>query len=173
MARKNIDLATNPIAKNQWRAFYVARDMKLDDELTLALFEAVSAESRWRNLANDGKFGPEDVVGRDSTAEQLAEARKSMSMPNDGVGTDHASVGLLQQQVGRSFSWGSVEHAMTPELAMKTFVERAQGSKKRGTGAHRVAQDVQRSFDPTGSNYRAHEAAMTSMIERMGSECTR
>ena len=38
LAQTNLSLQSTPQAANQWRAFYVALDMGLDDELTLAMF---------------------------------------------------------------------------------------------------------------------------------------
>ena len=95
-----------------------------------------------------------------------------MTMNHDAVGTDHASLGLLQQQVGRGFWWGQVEEVMNPEYAMRTFAERAQGSKKRGQGAHKVAQSVQRSAFADGSNYLAHAPKSQALIDRLKGSCS-
>ncbi|WP_137877913.1 hypothetical protein [Microbacterium sp. 4NA327F11] len=66
----------------------------------IALMVAVT-ESGLRNLANDGVVGPEDGSVDTSSYPELAY---SLTLPNDGVGSDHASLGIMQQQA--VYSWG-------------------------------------------------------------------
>ncbi len=142
-------------ARNQWLAWYIINDEDLDAELSLAVMEAIWAESKFRNLANP-------------------KVPSSLRIDNDGMGVDHNSVGVMQQQVnsdGSSRGWGNVKQAMDPETAIRTFIGRAKGSTKRGSGAHRVAQNVQRSAFSDGSNYRAKERQAKALIERMSQSC--
>lgn len=148
-------------------ALGVAAEMNASQVATLALMEAGLAESHFKNYANDGVHGPEDDKGTPSTAGQLAEAKTSLGFPHDAVGTDHASVGFLQQQVGpkgSGFGWGTVTEIMDPAHATRVFLERAK--TKEGiaasrndaiTAAHLLAQDIQRSAFSDGRNYRKHE----------------
>lgn len=129
--------------------------MRLDNELRLALFEAAFAESNFHNYANK-------------------RVEISKNFPNDGIKQDHNSVGVMQQQVnsdGSSRGWGDVMIAMNAGASMRTFGERAKGSSKRGQGAHKVAQDVQRSAFRDGSNYLKREKQAKELIERMSKSC--
>lgn len=87
-----------------------------DGAIVVALTVALT-ETRLRNYANDGVIDSNDSGGMpdDVTPEQL---RESLDYPHDAVGTDHASVGLFQQQVGW---WGTVEVLMQPENSAATF----------------------------------------------------
>lgn len=157
LAQIDIATASNSVARNQWLAFYVANDMGLDDELTLALFEAAWTESGFHNWANP-------------------RVPASLAIGNDGLGQDHNSVGVLQQQVqsnGESRGWGSVSDAMNPEGAMRVFAQRSEGAKHRGSGADKVAQDVQRSAFANAANYRSHQSAAQDLINRMTQGCSR
>lgn len=77
-------------------------------------------ESQLKVYANDGVILPHELTGMPPgmTSEEL---RKSLEYPHDAVGTDHASVGTFQQQVG---FWGSVEELMNPAVNAKKFYER-------------------------------------------------
>jgi hypothetical protein len=155
VAKENMGLAENSVARNQWLAWYVANDVEANQEVTLALFEALYAESSFHNYAN-------------------AKVPSSLAIANDGIGKDHDSVGVLQQRVkhdGSSKGWGNGHQAMDPEYAMGEFLERAKGSRKAGQGAHKVAQSVQRSAFSDGRNYAAKEAIAHDLIYRMGKSC--
>lgn len=93
--------------------------------LVIALATAMQ-ESRLRNLAN-------------------ASVPESLSLPHDGVGRDHDSVGLFQQRPG----WGTVRQRMTPSYAAGRFydvlVDVDGWERMRLTDA---AQAVQRSGYP-------------------------
>jgi hypothetical protein len=155
LAKENAGLAENAVARNQWLAWYVANKAEANEEVTLALFEALYAEAKFKNLANP-------------------KVPSSLSISNDGTGQDHDSVGVLQQRVkkdGSSRGWGNVHQAMDPEHAMGEFLERAKGSRKAGQGAHKVAQSIQRSAFSDGRNYAAKEAVAHDLIFRMGKSC--
>ena len=76
----------------------------------------------------------------------------SMDYPHDAhhEGTDHASVGLFQQQVPL---WGPVSRCQNPVRATEHFLS-ALLPIFPGNVALQI-QRVQGSFDPTGSNYHA------------------
>jgi hypothetical protein len=155
VAKENAGLAENAVARNQWLAWYAVNKAEANEEVTLALFEALYAESGFRNYAN-------------------AKVPSSLAIANDAVGRDHDSVGVLQQRVkhdGSSKGWGNVSQAMDPEHAMGEFLKRAEGSKKAGQGAHKVAQSVQRSAFPQGDNYAKKEAVAHDLVFRMRQSC--
>ncbi len=117
----------------------------------LALFEAGLDESSFRNLANDN-------------------VPSSLSIPHDGVGNDHTSVGYLQQQVGVDgtgalFGWGTVAQAMTTQHATDAFLNTAIPLDATVVGdAATLTQAVQRSATSDGSNYRAFQAQAAAML---------
>lgn len=65
---------------------------------------------------------------------------------------DRDSVGLFQQRTSQG--WGSVDQIMNPNYSIGKFYD-ALGSAARGANPWNTAQNVQRSFDPNGNNYRA------------------
>jgi cell wall-associated NlpC family hydrolase len=71
------------------------------------------AETGYRNYANDG------------SDPRILESQKivsqSLSYPHDAVGHDHASIGILQQQV---VFWGTVGELMDPTTAARKFFDR-------------------------------------------------
>ncbi|SFP63302.1 Murein DD-endopeptidase MepM and murein hydrolase activator NlpD, contain LysM domain [Geodermatophilus dictyosporus] len=82
--------------------------------VTVALATAWQ-ESRLRMLANDGS-SPE------LTAEQAAVTATSLTLPHDGVGSDHDSVNLFQQRW--LAGWGTVAQLMDPVYAAEAFYRR-------------------------------------------------
>ena len=71
-----------------------------------------SQESGFRNYANDG-------LGNDLKPDQL-DVDRSMTFPNDAVGSDHGSVNAFQQQYPW---WGTLEELMNPATAAGKFYE--------------------------------------------------
>lgn len=146
--------ATSPVTKNQWLAWYVANDKQLNDEQTLALFEALFVESSFHDWMNPA-------------------VPSSANYPNDGIpptGGDLDSVGVLQQRVkrdGSSRGWGSVAEAMDPEHAINEFAQRALGA--HGSTAGRLAQAVQHSAYP--ARYDQQEQQASDLIARMSQGC--
>jgi hypothetical protein len=65
------------------------------------LYRTIFAESDWRNLAN-------------------ASVPESLQYPNDGLGKDLDSVGLLQQ---RARWWSTTQGSMDPYIAATRFLE--------------------------------------------------
>lgn len=92
-----------------------------EDDIVVTIMTAL-VESELRNLANDGS-DPRRSPGAEVPAEEL---QRSLSMPNDGVASDHASVGLLQQQV---WFWGTVEDLMKPAYQVGQFMAKIEPTK--------------------------------------------
>jgi hypothetical protein len=108
----------------------------------LAVVAAGFTESGMRNLAN-------------------AAVPTSLTLPHDALGADHYSVGYLQGQVGAdgsdTFGWGNVNAVMDPAQATAKFMDRATALDLTTSGdAANLAQAVQASGTPDGSNYRAN-----------------
>lgn len=121
------------------------RGMSQKDILT-ALMVAL-AESEIRNLANN----------------KLPE---SLAIPHDGIGGDHDSVGIFQQRTSQG--WGTVKELMTPEIAAGKFYDALSKLDMRDvTPAHINAQRVQRSFDPTGTNYLARQSKAQGIMDAL------
>lgn len=77
----------------------------------------------------------------------------SMELPHDAVGSDHASVGMFQQQVPM---WGTVQACMDPKTSCTKFLD-ALAEKHLdlydGPRLRMRIQAVQESYDSTGMNY--------------------
>lgn len=91
----------------------VGQSMGIPPQGILVELAASGAETRYRNLANDGS-DPRILPSQ-------RDVGQSLVFPNDGVGHDHASVGILQQQV---VFWGTVAELMNPTVAARKFYER-------------------------------------------------
>lgn len=94
-------------------------------------------ESSLRNLANDNPAYPRVRA-------------ISLSLPHDGIGRDHDSVGLFQQRpVEGDGSWGTVTELMTPDIAAdKFYAALTMVSDWPSRPLAMVAQQVQRSGFP-------------------------
>jgi murein DD-endopeptidase MepM/ murein hydrolase activator NlpD len=64
------------------------------------------------------------VAMQESSLRNLANSNvpESLALPNDGVGSDHDSVGLFQQR--HSAGWGTVAQLMTPSYAAAKFYDK-------------------------------------------------
>lgn len=91
-------------------------------------------ESVFKIYANDGNVGPEDFNMAPFTTADYTKLAKSLNYPHDAVGSDHASVGLMQQQA--TFHWGAqgssnwdtdpdgtIKRLMDPSFASAKFFE--------------------------------------------------
>ncbi len=105
----------------------------------------------------------------------------SMAIPHEAEGTDHASVGILQQQVP---SWGTAADCMNPALSTGKFLDGAGNNPGLLTlPAYRlgnVGYPAATNWDqiPTGSaaqavqvsafpdRYQEHEADATAIVQR-------
>jgi hypothetical protein len=80
----------------------------------------------------------------------------TLAIPHQDVGSDHASVGVFQQQVG---IWGTAPDLMNVPTSAGLFFDALKKVPVDAAAPWKTAQAVQKSADPTGSNYRAHWAA--------------
>lgn len=117
-------------------------------------------ESSFQNYANDGIITDDDGPLSASEAADYEKLKFSLTLDHDKVGTDHASVGVFQQQA--LFSWGDIpgstwktdyqgvlRRLMTPAFAAFKFLERVRdtsGWETMEPGS--VAQAVQISDKP-------------------------
>lgn len=65
---------------------------------------------------------------------------------------DRDSLGLYQQR--HTMGWGTPQQIMNPTYSAGKFYDTLKGVNWRGLSPWAAAQAVQRSFDPTGNNYR-------------------
>lgn len=95
-------------------------------------------ESSYQNYANDGEIGPEDFNMGSATAADYAKLAHSLKLPHDAVGTDHSSLGIMQQQAVAGWgdfgasTWstdpeGVIARLMTPAHAAAKFFVRLDG----------------------------------------------
>lgn len=88
---------------------------------------------------------------------------ESLTYPHDNVGSDSDSVGLFQQRPSQG--WGTVAELMDPATAAGKFYDALFKVPGRDAAPSWVnAQRVQRSFDPTGSNYMAHYPTAVAIV---------
>lgn len=66
---------------------------------------------------------------------------------------DRDSQGIFQQRPSQG--WGSVQQVTDPNYSINKFYDTLKGTG-RGANPWNTAQNVQRSFDPTGSNFQKH-----------------
>jgi CHAP domain-containing protein len=101
-----------------------------------------------RQIADIGRRrGLNDNAIQIAMMTSLAESE----MKNINFG-DRDSLGLFQQRPSQG--WGSREQVTNPEYAINKFYESLQKTNWQSMSPWQAAQAVQRSFDPTGSNYR-------------------
>jgi hypothetical protein len=101
----------------------------------LALFETALVETNMRNLANP-------------------KVPSSLLYPHDGLGTDHDSVGIMQQRPG----WGSVRERMNVAISARKFLAKAMAKQGGYSTAGRLAQAVQVSAFPDKYDKRRNDA---------------
>lgn len=104
-----------PAAQRQHAATIVAvgEQMGIPPQGIVVGLATAGAESGYRNYANDGS-DPRILESQRIVSE-------SLSYPHDAVGRDHASIGIMQQQV---VFWGTVPELMDPATAAMKFFER-------------------------------------------------
>ena len=80
---------------------------------------------------------------------------------NDGVGSDHDSLGIFQQRP----SWGTAAQRMEPVASTNLFLDRLLSLPEwQAAPPWQAAQSVQASAFPDGSNYRAQLDRATSIL---------
>lgn len=111
------------------------------EDIQVALMVAL-AESDLQNYAN-------------------ATVPESLGIPHDAIGSDHASVGLFQQQVG---IWGSARDLMDPGVSADKFFA-ALEKVPAGAPPWVRAQAVQKSAFPDGRNYQARAGDAAALAQ--------
>lgn len=100
-------------ARNAKTIVAVGEQMNVPAQGIIIALATASQESAFRMLANDGtdkRLRPEQK-----------DVSRSLQFPNDGVGNDHGSVNMFQQQYPW---WGTLEELMDPQRAAMKFYER-------------------------------------------------
>ncbi|WP_018255214.1 M23 family metallopeptidase [Salinispora mooreana] len=135
--------------RNAARIITVGQELQVPPRGWVIAVATAMQESRLRNLANP------TVPGSDQ-------------LPNEGVGSDHDSVGLFQQRAG----WGSVQERMTPEYAARKFYEKlVEVPGWQRLPLTRAAQAVQISAFPDA--YAKHEALASTIVNSLAGGAAR
>ncbi|MFI7576197.1 M23 family metallopeptidase [Micromonospora sp. NPDC049497] len=135
--------------RNAARIIKVGQEMKVPPRGWVVAVATAMQESRLRNLAN-------------------SRVPDSRTIPNEGVGADHDSVGLFQQRAG----WGSVAQRMTPEYAARKFYEKlAQIPGWEDMPLTLAAQKVQVSAFPDA--YAKHEDLAGTIVNALAGGAAR
>ncbi|MEW2385627.1 M23 family metallopeptidase [Micromonospora sp. NPDC047707] len=135
--------------RNAARIIKVGQEMKVPPRGWVIAVATAMQESRLRNLANPTVPG-------------------SHTRPNEGVGSDHDSVGLFQQRA----SWGTVAQRMTPEYAARKFYEKLlQVPGWERMPLTRAAQAVQISAFPDA--YAKHETLASTIVNALAGGAAR
>ncbi len=88
---------------------------------------------------------------------------ESMSLPNDGMGHDHASVGVFQQQPW----WGSIPDLMNPAVASDKFYDALlKVPDWQAMPVATAAATVQRNLNGA-ADYARYEAAASQIVTRI------
>lgn len=158
----------------------LAKTMFPNDWQKAAVIGLITArvESRFQNYANDGKVGSEDRNMAPYTASDYSRLAYSLELPHDAVGSDHASVGIMQQQAtywgqlpGSTFDndvQGVLKRLMTPAYAGALFYERLPKiADWQNKNPGEVAQRIQVSAFPDA--YQEHIALAEAILAEYGS----
>lgn len=105
-----------------------------------------------RQIASIGKSRG---LGDDAIQIAIMTALAESEMKNINYG-DRDSVGLFQQRTSQG--WGSVQQIMDPNYSINKFYDSLAKTNYKAMQPWQAAQAVQRSFDPTGGNYKARYA---------------
>lgn len=146
----------------------VAKTMFPGAEQEAAIVGLITArvEGGFRNYANDGRVGAADFNMGGYTEADYAQLAYSLTLPHDAVGSDHASLGIMQQQA--TMGWGDygnskwrtepnkvIERLMDPSFAAAKFYQRLDAlSGWQGMEPGVAAQRVQVSAHP--DRYQKH-----------------
>lgn len=138
----------NPIQLGHAKTVYdVSVEMKLPPRAAVVAMATVAQESYFKNMAN-------------------STVPKSLTLPHEGVGADHDSVGLFQQRPlppDGAGGWGTVEELMTPRIsAMKFYNALRKIDGWELLPITIAAQKVQISAFPEA--YAKHEPLATALV---------
>ena len=148
----------------------------------LSNLAAVVLAGRAMNVPSNGVQIALMVALTESGGRNLANTNvpESLSLPNDGTGHDHDSVGIFQQRP----NWGSLQNRMTPSWSATAFFggpSGPNGGSPKGLldvpGWQEMtlplaAQAVQISAYKDGSNYAKYQAAAGQLIQYLDSDET-
>jgi hypothetical protein len=96
---------------------------------------------------------------------------ESLKIPHDGLGTDGSSVGIFQQQVTEG--WGTAAECMDVTHSATSFYNALKAVPGRQSMPISIkAQAVQKSGDPTGSNYLMRESDAKQIVASLGGSGT-
>lgn len=156
-------------SKRQIENYTVAYNAAVDEGLTekgiLNVMMVITTESRGWNLANDGSHSGLKGDQDPAALRESLDHPQSDGLPSDhgyGHGGDHGSVGIMQQQFPW---WGTVDQLMDRDFATRKFIEEMKKFDYDSMPSGEAIQKVQRSFDPTGSNYTREEGVARSIME--------
>lgn len=102
-----------------------------------------------------------------------------LSWTSDGLGHDHASCGMFQQQTGWAWclpgtttmgsadGWGTPAELMNPELSTEKFLHALGNVGWAHLTRWAAAQAVQRSAFPDGRNYRQQDARALQIVRAL------
>lgn len=107
-------------------------------------------------------------------------AHDLLSWTTDGLGHDHASVGMYQQQVGPSHAlagtstvsdttWGTPAQLMDPQTSTAIFLDRLAQHDWQNMDNWVAAQSVQGSAFADGSNYQQQDARARQLVDALWS----
>lgn len=88
----------------------IGEELQIPEQGIVVALATASQESTFLNYANDG-------LGDDLNPDQL-DVDESLDYPHDAVGSDHGSLGIMQQQYPW---WGSISELMNPRTAADKF----------------------------------------------------
>jgi hypothetical protein len=122
-----------------------ADQMRLPTQAAVVAVATAMQETNLRNLANTG-------------------VPESQSLPNDGTGFDHDSVGLFQQRPASG--WGPVDQLMDPQTSARKFYQAlAQVPGWQDMPVTVAAQTVQGSAFPDA--YAKHQATAEAVVDAL------
>lgn len=134
------------------------------DEASLRNAETVVAVGRRLNVPTRGWVVALATARQESTIHNLANSNvpESLLLPNEGVGHDHDSVGIMQQRP----SWGTVTERMDVAIAARLFYERlVRVANWQMIPVTDAAQAVQGSATPNA--YAKWELLATQLVEQV------
>jgi hypothetical protein len=120
------------------------------------------------------------VLASGNVPSSVQFAHDLLSWTTDGLGHDHASVGMYQQQVGPSFAlagtstvsdttWGTPAQLMDPQTSTAIFLDRLAQHDWQHMDNWLAAQAVQGSAFADGSNYRQLDAQARQIVDALWS----
>lgn len=134
--------------RNSQLASYSSAGLGIDGEFTGTGDSGLDSEqlNNAKLIANVGK---QRGMSADDIKIALMTSLTESGLRNLNYG-DRDSVGLFQQRTSQG--WGSVSQIMDPNYSAGKFFDTLK-TTARGANPWNTAQNVQRSFDPTGSNF--------------------